>query len=282
MSLFAKLNGKTLKQEDVSISLNNRSFRYGDGFFETMKVINGRIVLKDLHFERLFSSLDILQFEKPSYFTPEYLTKHILELAIKNHHNTLGRVRLTIYRGDGGLYEPTNHFPNHLIQTWALNNVTNQLNENGLVVDIFRDARKICDRFSETKNNNFLGYVMGAIWAKKQRLNDCILLNPFDKIADATIANVFIVKDGLIKTPPLTDGPVNGVMRRHLLKCFKESGMPVQETSIIIEELAEASEVFFTNAIYGLKWVKQLGPNMYTNQMAITIHKQFIAPLFSA
>lgn len=282
MSLFAKLNGKILKQEEISISPNNRSFRYGDGFFETIKVLKGKIVSKELHFERLFASLELMQFDKPAYFTPEYLAKHILELAIKNNHQALARVRLTVFRGDGGLYEAANHFPNHLIQSWVLSNVTSQLNENGLVIDIYRDARKICDRFSEVKSNNFLSYVMASLWAKKHRLNDCILLNPYDRIADATIANVFIVKDGVIRTPPLTDGPVNGVMRRYLLNSFKKAGMPVEEVSIDVDAIAEATEVFLTNAIFGLKWVKQMGSSMYSNDFSASIHRQFIAPLFSA
>lgn len=281
MSIYAKLNGKLVKQEDVSISPNNRSFRYGDGFFETLKVYKGRVILKDLHFERLFASLELLQFDKPTYFTADYLLKHILELAIKNNHNGLGRIRLTIYRGEGGLYEATNHFPNHLIQSWALNNATNQLNENGLVIDVYRDARKTCDCFSEVKSNNFLSYVMAAIWAKKQKINDCLLLNPYNKISDSTIANVFMVKDGVIKTPPITDGPVNGVMRRYLLECFAKDGMRVEEASMSVEDLQGATEVFLTNAIYGLKWVKQMGDSTYTNQLSASIHKRFIASLFT-
>jgi branched-subunit amino acid aminotransferase/4-amino-4-deoxychorismate lyase len=281
MSLFAKLNGKVFKQEEISISPNNRSFRYGDGFFETIKIIKGRIVLKELHFERFFASLELMQFDKPAYFTAEYLAKHILELAIKNNHQALARVRLTVFRGDGGLYEAANHFPNHLIQSWALSNVTSQLNENGLVIDIYREARKNCDSFSGVKSNNFQSYVMASLWAKKQRLNDCILLNPFDRVADATIANVFIVKDGVIKTPPLTDGPVNGVMRRHLINSLKEASIPIEEMSISADDIAEASEVFLTNAIFGLRWVKQAGNSMYSNKFSASIHRQYIAPLFS-
>ncbi len=114
---------------------------------------------------------------------------------------------------------------------------------------------------------------MGAIWAKEKHLNDAILLNPFNRVADATIANVFIVKNGIIKTPALSEGPVNGVMRRYLLHVLHEENMPVEEGIITVDELLEASELFVTNAIHGIQWVKQLGNSYYTNDTAIRLHK---------
>lgn len=120
---------------------------------------------------------------------------------------------------------------------------------------------------------------MGAMWAKKQKLNDVILLNSFGRVADATIANVFIVKDGLVKTPALTEGPVNGVMRRYLLEMMRHENIPVEEGQITLEELEQASELFLTNSVYGIRWVKQLGKTGYSHQLAYLLHKQFVAPL---
>jgi aminodeoxychorismate lyase len=276
----AILNGKMLGEEKIAISPNNRSFRYGDGFFETMKLINGKIILVDHHFERLFTTLEIVQFTKPNYFTPTYLQEQIIALAQKNQHQKLARIRLTIFRGNGGLYDVENHQPNYLIQTWELNPANNSLNENGLVIDIFKDAKKVCDNYAHLKSNNYLGYAMAALWAKKNHLNDALLLNPYNHIADSTIANIFIVKDGTIKTPALADGCVAGVMRRHLLTCIKADNMPIQETQITIDDLLQAQEIFLTNAIYGIKWVKQCGSSNYGLQLAALLHKKFIQPLF--
>ena len=278
-SNFLFYNGKISKTGKPLISPDNRSFRYGDGFFETMKMVNGKIQLSDYHFERLFASLELLQFQKPVYFTREYLEDQVITLAKKNYHHKLARIRLMIFRGDGGLYDIDNHFPHHLVQTWELNPANNSFNENGLVIDIFKDARKVCDRYSSVKSNNFLAYVIAALWAKQHKLNDAILLNPYDRIADATIANVFIVKNGLIKTPALTEGAVNGVMRRHLLHSMRKENMPVEETMITVDDLNEASEIFFTNSIYGIKWVKQLGENGYTHQLASLLHNKMVQSL---
>jgi branched-chain amino acid aminotransferase len=173
----------------------------------------------------------------------------------------------------------TDHFPHHLVQTWELNPATNSFNENGLVLDIFKDARKTCDHFSHIKSNNYLAYTMAALWAKEQKLNDALLLNACDRVSDATIANVFMVKDGVIKTPALSEGCVGGVMRKYLLQSLRKENMPVEETQLPIEEVLQASEIFLTNAIYGIKWVKQLGDSNYSKQMSSLFHKKFIRSL---
>lgn len=279
MSLL-NYNGKFYKSDEPLISVNNRSFRYGDGFFETMKLIAGKIVLRDYHFERLFSSLELLQFEKPDYITPEYFEEQITALAKKNNHSKLARVRLMVFRGDGELYGEQNNFPNYIIQTWERNEEYNQLNKEGFVIDIFKDARKVCDNYSHIKSNSYLPYIMAALWAKKNNLNDALVLNPYNRIADATIANVFIVKDGIVKTPSLKEGCVSGVMRKHLLKCMRNEGMPVEETVITIEDVLQAHELFLTNAAVGIRWVKRCGKSGYSNFFSSLIFEQFVEGLF--
>lgn len=202
-------------------------------------------------------------------------------MAEKNNHSSLARIRLTIFRGAGGLYDPVEPHPNFIIQSWAGNNETNLFNQSGLALDFFPDAKKSCDHFSHLKSNNFLPYVMGAFFAKKNNLNDCLLYNCYNRICEATIANVFIITNGVIKTPALTEGCVNGVMRRYLINCFKKEGFTCIEGEILPEELLQSSEVFLTNAIYGIRWVKTIGTSNYTNAMATLLHEKFIAPLFT-
>ena len=278
-AVYLNQNGKIIKEANAIISPNNRSFRYGDGCFETMKLMDNTILLANYHFERLFASLQLLQFDVPNYLTADYLQHQIVEVAKKNYHNKLARVRLTVYRGDGGLYDPENHFPNYLIQTWDLNPANNLLNENGLVVDVFTDAIKVCDTYSHVKSNNYLCYAMAALWAKKNHLNDAILLNPYNRLADATIANIFIITNGIIKTPSLSEGCVNGVMRRYLLTQMHVENIPVEETKISVEELLQANEIFLTNGIYGIRWIKQINNINYTNTASSLLYKQFIKPL---
>lgn len=277
---FLFYNGRLIKGKGPLISPDNRSFRYGDGCFETMKIADGKLQLADYHFERLFTSLDLLRFELPAYFTRSYLEENILAVAEKNKHATGARVRLTIARGDGGLYDPENHYPNHLIQTWAIDKAGNAFNENGLIMGVYQEARKVCDGFSHIKHNNYLPNVMAALWAKEHKLNDAILLNPDGRVADATIANVFIIKDGTILTPALSEGAINGVMRRYLLHCLHQADMPVKERTITVSDLLEASEVFLTNAVVGIKWVQQVEESRYTHELSTRLYQQFIVPLW--
>jgi branched-chain amino acid aminotransferase len=129
------------------------------------------------------------------------------------------------------------------------------------------------------KSNNYLPYVMAALWAKENNLNDAVLLNHDNNVADTTIANLFIIKDGIIKTPPITEGPVAGVMRRYLIKTLREHNYEVEETTVTVADVLEASEVFLTSAIHGIKWVKQIDNSQYNNSLIPVLYKEFIQTL---
>jgi branched-chain amino acid aminotransferase len=169
-----------------------------------------------------------------------------------------------------------------LIQSWPLNPENNNLNENGLVIGDFTGGFKAADGFANLKSNNYLMYVMAAMFAKQQHWNDALILNHLGTYADATIANLWMIKDGKIFTPTLADGPVAGTMRQFLLDNLEEAGYSVVEKSITKKELAAADEVFLSNAIYGIKWVKQHENAVYVCNIAASIHASLIAPCWSA
>ena len=273
--MFICLNGKILRAEDPVLLASNRGYRYGDALFETMKVASKNILLEAYHFERLFAGLRLLQFEVPKLLTREKLCKEVLLLAEKNNCGNLARIRLSVFRGNGGVYDEE-RTPQYLIECWPLNESLNRLNENGLVIDIFPAARKSCDSFSHLKSANYLPYTMAAIYAKANKLNDCLVLNTDGNIADATIANVFLIKEGVVITPGPDQGCVNGVMRRHLLEKMKDAGYSIQENPVSVSTLEEADEVFLTNAISGIRWVKQFRDNVYSNNLTVEIYNRFI------
>jgi branched-chain amino acid aminotransferase len=269
-------NGKLLPATTAIIGADNRGFRYGDGLFETLKVKNGRIALGDYHFERLFTGIRLLQFQPSSLFTAGALADQVLELCKKNGHSALARVRLAVFRGDGGLYDPTDHLPNYLIQTWDLAETSPGLNSNGLVIGVFPDGRKACDPFANLKSNNFLLYALAALHARDRNWNDCLVLNQFGRIADSTIANLFYCKEGIIYTPPLTEGCVAGVMRRYLLETLPGAGFQVMEKETDMAGLQEADEVFLTNALRGIRWVASFGETVYGHTLITSISEKII------
>lgn len=273
---FAFWEGKIIKEEQVAVSPDNRSFRYGDGCFETIKVKNKEIKLLTYHWERLVKSLAILKFQVPVFFTQPYLETAINQLVQKNKHEKSARVRVTISRGDGGLYDVLNHQPQMLIQSWAFNPNQDKLNENGLVIDFFEEGVKPMDAFSNLKSNNYLIYAMAAIWAKEQKLNDAVVLNSNGRIADTTIANIWMLKGKDIFTPALSEACVMGTMRRHLLEKFAANDFAVHETTITKDNLLTADEVFITNAINGIKWVKQIGKKTYPLNYLPSLYQKLI------
>ena len=261
---FIFFNGKTIAANQPAITASNRGLRYGDGLFETMRYEEGNIPLAPFHFERLFKGLQLLQFECPGYFTPQYLQTQIENLCKKNKM-LRARIRLTIVRGEGGLYDAANHFPNCIIETLPLQ--PRVWNENGLVGGIYTNAQKNADILATIKHNNYLLYAMAALWAKQQRCNDAIVLNNRQTVCDTTIANIFIVKDGRLQTPPLSDGAVAGTLRRWLLEnATAITGLPCEEATINTHLLLSADEVFFTNAIYGIRWVQGIENAAYGYQ----------------
>lgn len=262
MSIFFNHNGNIYKEGTPIVTPDNRSFRYGDGLFETMKVEKGEVQLSDYHFERLFSGMDTLQFKIPKHFTQQYLLEKINGLCEENKHTSLTRVRLVIFRGNGGLYDPENHHPNYIIQSWNLEPAM-EINPNGLHIDVYPGAQKSCDKLANLKSNNSLPYAMAAFYAKENKVNDCILLNTYGRICDTTIANIFIVKEGILYTPPLSEGCVAGVMRRSIIEKLS-AVYTIREQPLSIEQLESGDEVFLTNAIRGIRWVKQFREKRYT------------------
>jgi branched-chain amino acid aminotransferase len=271
---FFIYNNKVYPSNTAVISSGNRSLRYGDGLFETMKMVKGHIINKEFHFERLFNGLSLLQFEIPETFNAPFLEKKIKEVAVKNKHSN-ARIRLMLFRGNGGIFDPENLLPNYIIETSPLPD-KNQLNENGLVVDVFPGAKKSCDLFSNLKSNNYLPYVMAGLFAKKNKLDDSIVLNSFERICDSAIANIFIINDNNIYTPPLTEGCVAGTMRRWMLERFDVKKYPVTEKNLSINDLLNAEEFFLTNATSHLRWVKKFSNKDYSNKKIKEIYSHIL------
>ena len=258
---------------------DNHGYRYGDGLSETMKVFRGKIILQPFHFERLFDGLALLQFETPRSFTEKKLVKEILLLCKKNHCENLARVRLSVFRGNGGLYDE-NLTLQYLIECRAINENMNQISKKGLRIDIFPGMLKNADAYSNLKSANFLPYVLASQHAQEHSLDDCLVCNTGGHIADATIANIFLVKNNLIITPALTEGCVSGVMRKYLIQKLKEINFDIREGVVTKNDLETFDEVFLTNAVSGMRWVKKFRSKKYRNTQSLRIFKEIIAPLY--
>ncbi|MBC7937823.1 MAG: aminotransferase class IV family protein [Rhizobacter sp.] len=275
---YINFNGKLITADTAIAEAGNRGLRYGDGLFETIKFKHNQFQLLEPHLERLWKGLHLMKFDLPKLFTPDLIKNELLKLVQKNKQ-THARVRLTIIRGNGGLYDATDLTPRFIIESWPLAADFGQLNSNGLQLGIYRHALKPCDDFCNLKHNNFLPYLMGALFAKEKKYNDAIILNQHSRICDTTIANIFIIKNGQVKTPALPEGCIAGTMRRFLLQQLPAMNISVTETAITATELLSCDEIFVTNAISPIKWVASVDDHTLSNEHTLKIYNQLCKTL---
>lgn len=268
---YFNFNGKLFTASTPVIGADSRGLRYGDGLFETFKCVKGELILFDEHLARLWNGLNLLKFDIPRLFSPDKLQQEIGLLLKKNNQDN-ARIRLSVFRGDGGLYDHKNSL-HYVIQSWPLAQSGIVLNENGLQLGIYRDAKKTIDAFSNCKHNNFLPYVMAALYAKDVKLNDALVLNQHNRICDTTIANVFLIKNNQLYTPALSEGCIAGIMRRTIIQALSEKQITVKEEPVTEESLLDADEVFVTNSISNMRWVKAIEKKNYASQRTIEIYQ---------
>ncbi len=264
---YINLNGKITETTSVALPVDNGAFRYGYGLFETMLVQDGVIRLGHYHWERLFAGAATLHFELPALMTPEYLEKEVLQTVKKNKLEKRCRVRVQLFAGGGGLYDRDSHKPGFLIECFPLDESTLQLNENGLVAGIATGVAKSIDTLSNLKSCNALIYAVAAQQAMANKWNDALICNTAGNVIESTIANIFWIKKKKVYTPPLDDGCVAGVMRRHVIEV---TGAGIKR--LWIEELLSADEVFLTNAIKQVRWIGSIDTRQYGNEQTRDIH----------
>jgi branched-chain amino acid aminotransferase len=264
------LNGQLVPETEPILLASNRSFRYGDGCFETMRVHNGSIPLWKFHMERLFLSLSLLKIA--ATFTEQILQTSCVALINTNQCSN-GRLRLSVFRTEsGGAF---------LAETSLIEATYLQWSPDEYSVGIFPYARKSTDVFSNIKSANYLPYVMADLYAKEHQLDDCIILNHDHKLCDTTRANIFLVKDLEVFTPALHQGCVNGVMRRYTIDLIKQNGIRLHQAALTEEDLKNATEVFLTNALFGIRKVSRYQDHSYDSEFSQTLYHQISTTIFS-
>lgn len=254
MSKYILHNFDLLREEDFSLKINNRSFLYSDGFFESIKVINSICFNLECHFDRIEKTSKF--FKMDIDFSCSELKK-ILEILILKNEIIGGNLRVVFYRESEGKYFPEENKISFVAEIEKLDNGF-LFNENGLKLGMFKEMRKDKSKFSNYKTTNAAIYVLASIYAKENIWDDCLLLNSENNIIESSNSNLFLVKENIIFTPPLGDGCVDGTMRNYLQSQFN-----VVEKSITKKDLFVASEVFLTNSIKGVKWIERFEEKKY-------------------
>ncbi len=253
---FAMINFNGNIQESSAVNIeNNRGFLYGDAVFETLRVLNNKVLFLEDHYFRFMASMRIFRMEIPMNFTMEYFEEQILSLIQSdNNKSNAYRVRFSVCRKEGGFYLPKTNDVDFVITFLALDNDLYSIENTPYEVELFKDAYVTKQLFSTLKSNNKMVQITGSIFAHENGYENCLLLNDEKNVIEALQGNLFMKMNNILITPPVSDGCLNGIMRKQILAIAKKiEGLEVVEKSISPFDLQKADELFITNVVKGIQ-----------------------------
>jgi branched-chain amino acid aminotransferase len=246
-------NGTIVPQE-TSILTQNRAFLYGDAVFETVKIVDSKILFLEDHYFRLMSSMRVIRMEIPMDFTMEYFEEQILALVKSKKLEISARARITVYRNDGGYYLPQTNTVSFLINVERLDNTLYSINQKEYIVDLYTDFYVTRQLLSSIKTTNKIINITASIFADENGLDNCLLLNDSKNVIEALQGNIFMLKGNTLITPPVSEGCLNGVMRKQILALARKmENLEVVEEVISPFDLQKSDELFVTNVIKGIQ-----------------------------
>lgn len=281
-SKFVCLNGRFIKEENLSFGANNRAFRYGDGFFETMHYANGQIQLFALHQERMQKAMHLLKLESDILLNTHLLHKEIVHLINANHFFKGARVRISVFRDGGGLYLPESNKANYLIENWTLDNDQYPLNTKGLKIGVYSQLSKAKESTSFYKSLNARVSVLASLHKKEIQVDDCLIINSNNEIIESISSNSFFIHNNTLYTSGESSGCVHGIMRKKILETAEKVGLKIVDNAQIkAEQLIQFDEIFLSNAVQGIQWVGAYKTKRFDNKISKQIHRALIQRVFN-
>jgi branched-chain amino acid aminotransferase len=267
-TLYVNNNGTILTADAPTIHPGNRGHLYGDGVFESIRIMNGRPLNVANHVKRMLEGAKVIKMRTPSFFTTSFFEEKIIELLRMSNITDGGRCRMSLDRATGGAYLPDSNECTFYIEVYPYEVSHFELNAKGLEVDIYQDIKIQKNFLSNYKTKAGLVYVMAAIAAKEKGLDDLFLANDKGNILETSCCNIFIVSNGVLYTPGLDEGCLAGTMRMQIINIAIANGIKVYECTILPQNLLAADEIFVTNAIRGINWIGGYRTKRYFNNMS--------------
>ncbi|SKB66752.1 aminotransferase class IV [Maribacter arcticus] len=262
-------NGKLLNEDDKILDAKNRGLQWGDAVYEELRVVSGEVIFLEEHYLRLMSSMRILRMEIPMNFTMEFMEEEILKTVLKEGLKVTKRVKFTVFRNSENDDALANNSISYIVTTSILSNPFYILEENEYEVELFKDFYKNASMLSNLDTTNKILNVVGRIYAQENDYNDCLVLNEQKQVIESLNGNIFLIQKNVIKTPPLTDGCLNGILRKKVIEIIsKLEDYELQELSISPFELQKADELFTINAIDGIISITKYRKKVYSNFVA--------------
>lgn len=275
---FDNSNGFLIEKGDKLFDMSNRSLKYGDGIFETMRLIKGKIMFWEDHYARLSRGIKYLKIED-SGKEKEFWEKEIDRLVIKNKY-VEARIKLLVFRNSPGLYTPMGNRLGFFIEGLSYDNSDYSLDTKGLKMGIFESDFKSISNISNHKTTSALLFVLASIEKNQKGLDEVVVLNTAKRVCEGTSSNLFLRIGDEILTPSLEEGCLDGVMRKQIINFYKNKNKPVYEGEITLETLEKADEIFLTNTISGVQSVESFKSKKFNNDSTIEL-QQYLKYLVS-
>ncbi len=244
------LNGELLDGERLFPAWN-RGFHFGDGLFETMRAIDRVPPFLKAHIRRASEGVERMGIRIPHGWKEEKLMDEI-EALLEEWGDRHARIRISIFRTGAGAYTPQNELGEYLIERTGSCEGRFPFPENGLEVELYGQGSFGPDPLSPYKTLSALPYVMAQRWAAENGYDEALLQGSEGKVLEASSSNLFLFKGDRWITPPISDGCVDGVMRRVLLELLSKEDIRLEERSVYPQDLKGADEVLLCNAVRGI------------------------------
>lgn len=266
--LYINNNGEILENSEYTIKTGNRGYLYGDGVFESVRILNGKPINLANHISRMLEGAKKIKMRPPSFFNVSFFEDRIIELSKKSAITEGGKCRISLDRSSGGTFHPDSNEVEFYIEVYPTDINKFELNQKGVELDIYMEHKKEKSSLSNFKTKNGLIYILAAISAKEKGLDDYLLTNNTGGILESTSSNFFVVSNGVLYTPGLEEGCLAGTMRMQVINLALANGIKVYECNILPQNLLVADEIFLTNAIKGITWVSGYRTKRYFNNVS--------------
>lgn len=257
------LNGALCDTLPAPLAQFGRAYMYGDGIFESIRMFNNAVPLWSYHYTRLAQSLSKLSINLPEGFGADELLSEIHKTASGN-----SRIRLMVWRNTGGLYLPDRADSLFLISSTPSPDNSFPIHESGLSAGLCEKIQVPVDYYSGIKSLSAQRYVNAAIEARDRGLDDVILLNSLGSVCESSNSSIFWTEKHQYFTIPDGCGQVHGVFQHFLRDTMHKSGISVTEKPCTFAGLLQADEILLTNAVAGIRWVRQIDGKLKTGTTA--------------
>lgn len=235
------VNGRFVPAEEPAVRPDDAGVLFGRGVYDTFRARDGHVFRLEAHVARMAAGARLVGIAMPALDAAAV----VRELCKRNGLDDT-RVRTTVTAG------PPGGDATLIVQSRAAGDYPDELYERGMSAFISPVRRNETSPLAGVKSLNCLDNIMSREWAQAQGADTALLLNSKGLLAEASTANLLVVRDAGLVTPPVRDGALPGVTRRAVLDLAREAGMRAEERSVEKEELFEADEAFLTGAVMGV------------------------------